>query len=114
MPLSASAYARVTPTTGDTISKEPNSLSTAWWIGTICTMTALTLYHRGGLPPIGGWDYVGLPALGLLIFWMSRKRKHVGDLDPDLREQTRKGLAFRTGKALNGVLRGLRSRSAAT
>lgn len=71
-------------------------------------ITVAGIASRGQLPESISWmDWVFFGLLAALMAWCVQVR--VPQVDAEGHEQARQGIAFRLGKALNGVRRRLRS-----
>lgn len=70
------------------------------------TIAFVSYLSRHELPPMDWRDYVAFAIFGLLIWWCFSPRRDASLMSADAHEQARQGIAFRLGKALNGVLRG--------
>lgn len=54
-------------------------------------------------------DYSAFAVFFLLLWWCFKPSRSAGLVGADTHEDARKSLAFRLGKSLNGIRRGLRS-----
>jgi hypothetical protein len=79
-----------------------NKLTGGQWGTIIAVSIGMTLSRYEKLPTLYPGDIVGFAALGLLLFWLLRRRPATieGAAYP---EGSRQSIAFRLGKALNRV-----------